>query len=220
MSFAEQLHPNWIKALGEKIELLSALEEKLHGEDYLPSQEDVLKSLSYDPMKARVLILGQDPYPNAIDAMGLAFSTARTDSRLPGSLKNIFIELNSDLGVPIPSSGNLTPWCEQGVVLLNRTLTCRNGESGSHRDIGWHEFTDAVVKVLAVQGVVAILWGKSAQEVSGYFKPNMLITSVHPSPLSAYRGFFGSKPFSKANQALLDSGKGEIDWSLKKISRN
>lgn len=220
MSFAEQLHPNWIKALGEKIELLSALEEKLHGEDYLPSQEGVLKSLSYDPMKARVLILGQDPYPNAIDAMGLAFSTARTDSRLPASLKNIFIELNSDLGVPIPSSGNLTPWCEQGVVLLNRTLTCRKGESDSHRDIGWHEFTDAVVKVLAVQGVVAILWGKSAQEVSGYFKPNMLITSVHPSPLSAYRGFFGSKPFSKANQALLDSGKGEIDWSLKKISRN
>lgn len=214
MRFAEQLHANWIKALGEKVELLSALEEKLSGEDYLPNQEDVLKSLSYDPKNARVLILGQDPYPNAVDAMGLAFSTARTDGRLPASLKNIFTELNSDLGVPIPSSGDLTPWCEQGVVLLNRTLTCRTGESDSHRDIGWREFTDAVVRVLADQGVVAILWGKPAQEVSGYFDPNKLITSVHPSPLSAYRGFFGSKPFSKANQALTDSRKGEIDWSL------
>jgi uracil-DNA glycosylase len=129
-------------------------------------------------------------------------------------LKNIFTELSSDLGVPIPSSGDLSPWCEQGVVLLNRTLTCRNGESDSHRDIGWREFTDAVVKFLANQGVVAILWGKSAQEVSGFFDPKRLITSVHPSPLSAYRGFFGSKPFSKANQTLLDLGKGEINWSL------
>ena len=214
MSFAQQLHPNWIKALGQKVKLLASLEEKLNGENYLPGQEDVLKSLSYDPKNARVLILGQDPYPNPIDAMGLAFSTARTDGSLPASLKNIFTELSSDLGVPIPSSGDLSPWCEQGVVLLNRTLTCRNGESGSHRDIGWREFTDAVVKFLANQGVVAILWGKSAQEVSGFFDPKRLITSVHPSPLSAYRGFFGSKPFSKANQTLLDLGKGEINWSL------
>lgn len=214
MSFAQQLHPNWIKALGQKVKLLASLEEKLNGENYLPGQEDVLKSLSYDPKNARVLILGQDPYPNPIDAMGLAFSTARTDGSLPASLKNIFTELNSDLGVPIPSSGDLSPWCEQGVVLLNRTLTCRNGESDSHRDIGWREFTDAVVKFLANQGVVAILWGKSAQEVSGFFDPKRLITSVHPSPLSAYRGFFGSKPFSKANQTLLDLGKGEINWTL------
>ena len=214
MSFADQLHPNWRKLLGEKVELLAALESKLIGEDYLPIQDSVLKSLSYDPRIAKVLILGQDPYPNSIDAMGLAFSTARTDGKLPASLKNIFAELNSDLEVRIPTSGDLTPWCEQGVVLLNRTLTCRNGESDSHRDIGWREFTDAVVKVLADQGVVAILWGKSAQEVSGFFESKKIIASVHPSPLSAYRGFFGSKPFSKANEALIGAGKTAIDWSL------
>ena len=214
MSFADQLHPYWIELLGEKVELLAALEAKLIGEDYLPSQGCVLKSLSYDPRIAKVLILGQDPYPNSIDAMGLAFSTGRTDGKLPASLKNIFTELNSDLGVRIPTSGDLTPWCEQGVVLLNRTLTCRNGESDSHRDIGWREFTDSVVRVLADQGVVAILWGNSAQEVSGFFESKKLITSVHPSPLSAYRGFFGSKPFSKANQALISAGRTAIDWSL------
>jgi uracil-DNA glycosylase len=214
MSFAEQLHPNWRKSLGEKVELLSEIEDKLIGENYLPLKENVLRSLAYDPNLAKVLILGQDPYPNSIDAMGLSFSTARTDGSLPASLKNIFSELSTDLGLPIPVSGDLTPWCDQGVVLLNRTLTCRNGESDSHRDIGWREFTDAVVKILADQGVVAILWGKSAQEVSSFFEAKNLITSVHPSPLSAYRGFFGSKPFSRANQALKDQGKRVVDWSL------
>lgn len=214
MNFADQLHPKWRELLGAKVELLATLESKLIGEDYLPSQGCVLKSLSYDPRIAKVLILGQDPYPNSIDAMGLAFSTGRTDGKLPASLKNIFTELNSDLGVQIPTSGDLTPWCEQGVVLLNRTLTCRNGESDSHRDIGWREFTDTVVRVLANQGVVAILWGKSAQGVTDFFEFKKVITSVHPSPLSAYRGFFGSKPFSNANKALIGAGKEPIDWSI------
>lgn len=214
MQFADQLHPNWRKLLGDKTEILTAIEDRLYGENYLPNQEIVLKSLSYDPQIAKLLILGQDPYPNAIDAMGLSFSTARTDGRLPASLKNIFTELSSDLGVPIPTSGDLTPWCKQGVVLLNRTLTCRNGESDSHRNIGWQRFTDAVIRILADQGVVAILWGRSAQEVSDFFDSKNVIASAHPSPLSAYRGFFGSKPFSKANQALIGAGKAPIDWSL------
>lgn len=214
MTFADQLHPNWRNLLGESVERLRDIESNLSQEDFLPRKEYVLRSLSYDPFLAKVLILGQDPYPNAIDAMGLAFSTARTDGKLPASLKNIFRELSSDLGIPIPTTGNLTPWCEQGVILLNRTLTCRNGESDSHRDIGWREFTDAVVKTLADLDVVAVLWGNSAQEVSRFFQPKKLITSVHPSPLSAYRGFFGSKPFSKANTVLIGTGKEPIVWSL------
>lgn len=214
MELSEQLHPNWRKLLGEKVELLDLIQSKLSRENYLPAESDLLRSLTLDPFDAKVLILGQDPYPNQIDAMGLAFSTARTDGTLPASLKNIFIELSADLGIKQPSSGDLTPWCDQGVVLLNRTLSCRIGESNSHRDIGWREFTDAVVKVLADLDVVAILWGKSAQELSNLFAHDRLIKSVHPSPLSAYRGFFGSKPFSKANELLRKSGREEIHWNL------
>lgn len=214
MALVDQLHPNWRSLLGESVELLKDIEANLHKENYLPRQEYVLSSLSYDPHLAKVLILGQDPYPNADDAMGLAFASARNDGKLPPSLRNIFKELKSDLGVDSASRGDLSNWCEQGVVLLNRTLTCRVGERDSHRDIGWREFTDSVVKTLADLGVVAILWGKSAQEVSQFFKPSNLITSVHPSPLSAYRGFFGSKPFSKANSALLLQGRSPVDWSL------
>ena len=214
MSLKEQLHPIWIDLLGEKIELLNAIEDLLHAESYLPSKENVLRALSYDPRNAKVLILGQDPYPNSVDAMGLAFSTKRTDGKLPASLKNIFAELSTDLQIDSPVSGDLSPWCSQGVVLLNRTLTCRVGESDSHRDIGWRPFTYEVVRILANLDVVAILWGSSAQELSHLFKPTRLITSVHPSPLSAYRGFFGSKPFSKANLLLKLSNKGEINWRL------
>ena len=129
-------------------------------------------------------------------------------------LKNMFKELNADLGVDIPESGDLSPWAEQGVVLLNRTLTCRSGESNSHSDSGWRKFTDICVEKIAELGVIAILWGNNAQECSKYFTADKLITSPHPSPLSAHRGFFGSKPFSRANAALLAAGKDPIDWSL------
>lgn len=173
-----------------------------------------MKALSYDPDTAKVLILGQDPYPNPSDAMGLAFSSSRSDGTLPASLKNIYLELVSDLGVNAPTQGDLTPWCNQGVVLLNRVLTCRIGESRSHFNIGWREFTFEIVQILAALDVVAILWGNSAQEVAQLFSPNRLITSVHPSPLSVYRGFFGSKPFSKTNKMLIESGRTPIDWSL------
>ena len=214
ISFRDQLHPGWRDRLQDSLDLLDQIEAELKADTFLPKHEDVMKSLSFDPSLAKVLILGQDPYPSAVDAMGLAFSTARSDGKLPASLKNIYRELVDDLGIPHPTSGDLSPWCKQGVVLLNRTLTCVEGESNSHKDLGWRLFTDQVVSVLAEQGVVAILWGANAQEVESHFPNSDCITSVHPSPLSAYRGFFGSKPFSRANQILIAKGRDPIDWRV------
>ena len=213
-SFRDQLHPGWRDLLKGSLDLLDQIELELKETSFLPQHQDVMKCLSFNPSEAKVLILGQDPYPNSDDAMGLAFSTARRDGKLPGSLKNIYRELVDDLDIPHPTSGDLSPWCKQGVVLLNRTLTCAEGESNSHRNIGWREFTDQVVSVLAQQGVVAILWGANAQEVEHHFPKSDCISSVHPSPLSAYRGFFGSKPFSRANQVLVGKGRQPIDWSI------
>ena len=213
-SFRDQLHPGWRDLLKGSLDLLDQIELELKETSFLPQHQDVMKCLSFNPSEAKVLILGQDPYPNSDDAMGLAFSTARRDGKLPASLKNIYRELVDDLEIPHPTSGDLSPWCKQGVVLLNRTLTCAEGESNSHRDIGWREFTDQVVSVLAQQGVVAILWGANAQEVEHHFPKSDCISSVHPSPLSAYRGFFGSKPFSRANQVLVGKGRQPIDWSI------
>ena len=213
-SFRDQLHPGWRDLLKGSLDLLDQIELELKETSFLPQHQDVMKCLSFNPSEAKVLILGQDPYPNSDDAMGLAFSTARRDGKLPASLKNIYRELVDDLDIPHPTSGDLSPWCKQGVVLLNRTLTCAEGESNSHRDIGWREFTDQVVSVLAQQGVVAILWGANAQEVEHHFPKSDCISSVHPSPLSAYRGFFGSKPFSRANQILVGKGRQPIDWSI------
>jgi len=213
-SFKDQLHPGWREMLKGSLDLLDEIENKLQTDAYLPAHKDVMKSLSFDPAQARVLILGQDPYPSAVDAMGLAFSTARSDGKLPASLKNIYRELVDDLGVSHPTSGDLSPWCKRGVILLNRSLTCAQGESNSHKDLGWREFTDQVVSILAKQGVVAILWGANAQGVKDYFPKSDCIISVHPSPLSAYRGFFGSKPFSRANKILVAKGRDPIDWSI------
>ena len=213
-SFRDQLHPGWRDLLKGSLDLLDQIELELKETSFLPQHQDVMKCLSFNPSEAKVLILGQDPYPNSDDAMGLAFSTARRDGKLPASLKNIYRELVDDLDIPHPTSGDLSPWCKQGVVLLNRTLTCAEGESNSHRNLGWREFTDQVVSVLAQQGVVAILWGANAQEVEHHFPKSDCISSVHPSPLSAYRGFFGSKPFSRANQVLVGKGRQPIDWSI------
>lgn len=213
-SFRDQLHPGWRDLLKGSLDFLDQIEQRLKESYFLPKQQDVMKCLTFDPLASKVLILGQDPYPNEIDAMGLAFSTARRDGSLPASLKNIYRELVDDLDISHPTSGDLSRWCEQGVVLLNRSLTCAPGESNSHSNIGWRDFTDQVVSILAQQGVIAILWGNSAQEVEERFPKSDCITSVHPSPLSAYRGFFGSKPFSRANQILLAKGREPIDWRL------
>lgn len=214
MIFREQLHPSWKEALKDSLNYLDQIEEKVSKDSYLPKQNLVMRALSRELRETKVLILGQDPYPNPNYASGLAFSIPESEIDFPPSLKNIFKELKSDMGVEAPKSGDLSPWTDQGVVLLNRSLTCRIGESNSHLDAGWRIFTDSCVSKIAELDAVAILWGKNAQECSSYFHPDRLITSPHPSPLSVHRGFFGSKPFSRANTALVASGKSPIDWSL------
>jgi uracil-DNA glycosylase len=214
MNFRDQIHPSWQQILDKELHLLDEIEAQIQIESYLPRHDLVMKALSYEFAAAKVLILGQDPYPDPQYPVGLAFSIPANVVQLPPTLKNIFKELKDDLGIPIPKTGNLSAWSEQGVVLLNRTLTCRAGESNSHLNIGWRLFTEACVKALADNGVVAILWGANAQELSKYFTADKLIKSVHPSPLSAYRGFFGSKPFSRVNAALVQAGNQPINWSL------
>jgi uracil-DNA glycosylase len=214
MKFREQLHPSWRKLLQADLTLLDEIEEKIALEKYLPKHSLVMRALSYDFSAAKVLILGQDPYPSPIYPTGLAFSVPSDVVKIPSSLKNIFKELHSDLNIYPCGSGDLSPWANQGVVLLNRTLTCRSGESNSHLELGWRVFTERCVALLADAGVIAILWGNSAQECSKYFAADKLITSPHPSPLSAHRGFFGSRPFSRTNTALIVEGKEAIDWSL------
>ena len=214
MIFREQLHPSWQESLKDYLSLLDEIEKKISVDPYLPNSELVMRALSRDMHQTKVLILGQDPYPNPSYPVGLAFSICQKETVFPPSLKNIFKELKADVGVDIPKSGDLSPWAEQGVVLLNRTLTCRTGESNSHVDSGWRCFTELCVEKIASLGAIAILWGNNAQECSKYFATDKLITAPHPSPLSAHRGFFGSKPFSRANAALIAAGKSPIDWSL------
>ena len=144
--------------------------------------------------------------------MGLAFSVAPSVQKIPASLKNIFTELMSDVGVPLPKNGDLSPWSGNGVLLLNRILTTKIGESGSHADIGWRKITDHIASELGKRDLVAILWGKQAQELAPFFR--LKVEGVHPSPLSAYKGFFGSRPFSRVNEILIAEGKTPIDWSL------
>jgi uracil-DNA glycosylase len=211
-SFRDQLHPSWAQALGDLLPLLDEIESNLEGENYLPTHDNVMRALTSDLFNCKVLIVGQDPYPNSEHAMGLAFSIPVKVTKLPATLRNIFKELDSDLGLGEPLSGDLTSWHEQGVVLLNRTLTCRSGESNSHVNLGWRKITDRCAQAMAELGAVAILWGNNAAELSSSFKSEKVIASVHPSPLSAYRGFFGSKPFSRVNEILLREGSSEINW--------
>jgi uracil-DNA glycosylase len=164
-----------------------------------------------------VLIVGQDPYPTPGHAVGLSFSVAPDVRPIPRSLQNIYKELESDLGIPRPASGDLSPWADQGVLLLNRVLTVRSGEPGSHRGIGWERITDAAIAGLVARDeepLVAILWGKDAQTLEDSLPDVPLIISAHPSPMSADRGFFGSRPFSRANEYLKDLGGDPVDWSL------
>ena len=214
MIFREQLHPSWRESLHEYLPLLDEIEVKISADSYLPQSNLVMRALSRDFYQSKVLILGQDPYPNPVHPVGLAFSIPAKEKKFPPSLRNIFIELNTDLGIDVPESGDLSRWADQGVVLLNRTLTCRSGESNSHLDSGWKAFTEICVAKLAQLETIAILCGNNAQECSKHFERTRLIMSPHPSPLSAHRGFFGSKPFSRANTALTSLGKTPIDWSL------
>ena len=192
------------------LELLKSISDKLTS-DFIPKKEAVFKCLDINPDEVRVLIIGQDPYPNPDYAMGLAFSVNSKVKTLPASLKNIFTELESDLGVK-RVNGDLSDWAGQGVMLINRSLTTAPKISNSHSDIGWQNFTEQIIKIAADNGAVGLLWGNEAAKVSKLFSREDQVVSSHPSPLSAYRGFFGSKPFSKVNNRLAQKGLTRIKW--------
>jgi uracil-DNA glycosylase len=190
--------------------------EAAAGRQWLPEPSQILRAFTQPLDQVKVVILGQDPYPTPGHSVGLAFCVA-PEVALPRSLVNIFSELRSDLGVDAPASGDLTPWAEQGVLLLNSVLTVGTGASGSHRNKGWEQITGAVIAALVNRpegSPVAILWGKDAQSYGSDFDSQFVISSPHPSPLSARRGFFGSKPFSRANELLRQQGVAPIQWDL------
>jgi uracil-DNA glycosylase len=186
------------------------------GHRYLPAGENVLRAFTFPLDKVRVLIVGQDPYPTPGHAVGLSFSVAPDVRPLPRSLDNIFKEYEADLGHPKPGCGDLTPWCEQGVMLLNRVLTVRPGTPASHRGKGWEAVTECAIRALVARDrpLVAVLWGRDASTLRPMLGDTAVIESPHPSPLSASRGFFGSKPFSRANDLLMQMGAEPIDWRL------
>jgi uracil-DNA glycosylase len=211
-----------VPVLEPERETLSAIgeflrEESAAGRTWFPAGMNILRAFTRPLPDVRVLIVGQDPYPTPGHAVGLSFSVASDVRPIPRSLQNIYKELESDLGIPRPSHGDLSPWADQGVLLLNRVLTVRSGEPGSHRGIGWERITDAAIAGLVARDdepLVAILWGKDAQALEPALPDVPLIMSAHPSPMSADRGFFGSKPFSRANEYLEDLGGEPVDWSL------
>ena len=191
-------------------------EEVAAGRGYLPAGEHVLRAFTQPLDAVRVLVVGQDPYPTPGHPVGLSFSVAPEVRPLPPSLVNIFAELQTDLGVPRPSTGDLTPWADRGVLLLNRVLTVGPAKPGSHRGRGWEDVTAAAIAALVARGgpLVAILWGRDARSLAPALGDVARIESAHPSPLSARSGFFGSRPFSRANDLLVGQGAEPIDWSL------
>lgn len=211
------IHPSWLPALAPVEDQIHAIGDFLRTEPgFLPPGEDILRAFQ-DPFDdVKVLIVGQDPYPTPGHAMGLSFSTRPGVRPLPRSLGNIYRELHTDLGVPIPADGDLSAWSHQGVLLLNRVLTVRPGAAGSHRGKGWEEITEAAIRALVARQspLVAILWGRDAQTAGRFLGDTPRIESPHPSPLSASRGFFGSRPFSRANELLVSVGAEEVDWRL------
>jgi len=220
--FFEQMHPTWQQWLAEEKVLLEAIEQKVLEEPITPPSDLVMNAFRADPRGIKVVLLGQDPYPTEGDALGLAFAM-NPANKMPRSLKNIAIELKNDLGAQTVMSEDmldLAKWVDEGVFLLNRALTTNIGSAGAHlgKVFGWEEFTLKVVKqLLARQKVVLLLWGNSAKSIVPElqeFKENFIaVDSAHPSPLSARNGFFGSKPFSRANQALTVLGRQPIDWT-------
>lgn len=186
------------------------------GRRYLPSGDNVLRAFKQSLDEVKVLIVGQDPYPTPGHPIGLCFAVAPEVRPLPKSLVNIFQEYQADLGHPMPSNGDLTPWTEQGVLLLNRSLTVRPGAPNSHRGKGWEEVTEQAIRVLAARGkpLVAILWGSNARSLKPLLGGYPCVESVHPSPMSAHNGFFGSRPFSRANALLAEQGATPVDWKL------
>lgn len=212
MTWFDQVHPSWNEVLNDHRPFIEETEKYLAHKPICPPGDLVLRAFSYPLATTKIVIFGQDPYPDATKACGLAFSVPSSVRPLPQSLKNIFRELHEDIGGNIRTNGDLTDWSNHGVALINRVLTVPEGSSDGHRDIGWQRVTDSVAQVLAERGCVAILWGNNARELAKYFPKGNCISSAHPSPLSAHRGFFGSRPFSKANQLLVSQGEQAIDW--------
>ena len=218
----EQLvHPSWVPALAPVSARITALgsflrEEVAAGRGYLPAGPHVLRAFTQPFDGVRVLIVGQDPYPTPGHPVGLSFSVAPDVRPVPRSLQNIYTELQTDLGVPTPANGDLSPWSERGVMLLNRVLTVRPGASASHQGKGWETVTGQAISALVERGgpLVAILWGRQAQDLAPMLRHVPHIDSAHPSPLSARSGFFGSRPFSRSNALLVQQGAIPVDWTL------
>lgn len=217
--FFDAMHPTWQNWLAQLKPMLDAIERDVLKEtEVTPELSHVMRAFEADPANVTVVILGQDPYPTKGDAIGLAFAM-NPESKMPRSLANIVKELSDDLGAEPKTQVDIAKWVDQGVLLLNRSLTTRIGQAGAHSKLGWEQFTFAALTELAKRNkLVLILWGSPAislgRELAKVSDTCVLIESVHPSPLSAYRGFFGSKPFSKTNRELVALGLEPIDWSL------
>jgi uracil-DNA glycosylase len=218
---AELLDPGWAEALAPVADQIAAMGDFLRaeiaaGRRYLPAGGAVLRAFTQPFADVRVLIVGQDPYPTPGHPVGLSFSVAPDVRPVPRSLANIFREYEDDLGHPRPASGDLTPWSQHGVLLLNRVLTVAPGAPASHRGKGWEAVTEQAIRALVARGtpLVSVLWGRDAQTLTPLLGALPSIRSAHPSPMSADRGFFGSKPFSRANAFLADAGAEPVDWRL------
>ena len=218
---AELVEPGWAQALEPVAGTITAMGEFLRaelaaGRSYLPAGPNVLRAFTQPFDDVRVLIVGQDPYPTPGHAVGLSFSVAPEVRPLPPSLVNIFREYVDDLGYPPPSNGDLTPWAEHGVLLLNRALTVAPRQPAAHRGKGWEEVTEQAIRALVARGTpfVAILWGRDARNLRPLLGDVPCIESAHPSPMSARHGFFGSRPFSRANALLSGLGTEPVDWKL------
>lgn len=218
---AGQIDAGWAEALAPAQATITALGERLRaehaaGQEYLPAGEHVLRAFQRPLSDVRVLITGQDPYPTPGHPIGLSFAVDRDVRPLPRSLSNIYKERESDLGIPPAPHGDLTAWSDQGVLLLNRVLTVRPGAAASHRGWGWEQVTELAIKALVArdQPLVAVLWGKDAEKLQPMLGETPVVVSAHPSPLSARRGFFGSRPFSRVNALLEDQGAQPVDWRV------
>ncbi|WP_134323655.1 uracil-DNA glycosylase [Cumulibacter soli] len=218
---AELVHPEWLPVLTPVEANIAAMGEFLRaevaaGRSYLPSGENILRAFSQPLSNIRVLIVGQDPYPTPGHAVGLCFSVAPDVRPIPRSLQNIYREYAADLGIDPPQHGDLSAWERNGVLLLNRCLSVQPGKPAAHRGKGWEAVTDAAIDGLVARGgpLVALLWGRDAQSLTPRLANTPIVASAHPSPMSADRGFFGSRPFSRVNELLQQQGGQPVDWRL------
>lgn len=207
----EEVHASWRPFFAPRVETINSILKQLDGEEIAPPRSLIFRAFQSDINDVRVVIFGQDPYPGLGVANGLAFSV-HPEVPIPASLKNIFKEYSSDLGYEVPNNGDLSNWSNNGVLLLNRALTTVAGERDTHKNLGWETITEPLAEYLGARGVAAILWGATAAGLEKYF--SVSVKSAHPSPLSAYRGFFGSKPFTSINTLLETNSIKPINWKL------